>query len=120
MPNPIVWKSPLHEFSAKMMGLSLPKALVLSPGKEVDVRVEPFCGSEVCDMTITTIDSSTVEQVCRQAEIAASIQHVERRSCDKCREAFFTALSPSEKAWLYANDPKLGPIIGMEVRGGSV
>jgi hypothetical protein len=69
------------------------------------------------DLSVVAKETSTILQVCRQAEIAAAIQHVERRACDKCREAFFHELTKDEKRWLYANDPKLGPVIGVGTEG---
>jgi len=119
MPNPIAWKSPKRPCTAKVCGLVVPRAMVTEPGRDVDVEVTPFCGKEPCSMTVAATERSSIDQLCRQAEIAASIQHVERRACKECHEAFFHELSRDEKRWLYASDPKLGPVIGLNVEGDS-
>lgn len=118
MPNPILWKPPKNECSAKISGLSVPKPMVVSPGQDVTVKVATLCGKETCEMVVSPTETTTVGQLLRQSEIAASIQHVERRACDHCRERFFHDLDQTEKAWLYASDPKLGPVLGIGVGRG--
>lgn len=119
MPSPIVWKKPKRECTAKVSGLVIPKAMVTEPGRDVDVSAYPFCGKEHASLTVSATERSTIEQLCRQAEIVLSIQHVERRACQECQEAFIHELSRDEKRWLYASDPKLGPIIGMNIAEGA-
>lgn len=117
MPNPIVWNRPKGTCSAKIAGVEIPPSMPVSPGMLISVSVVTFCGLEVCELVISPTEISTCAQVVRQSQIAASIQHVERRKCDGCIEAFFRELSPSEKAWLYASDPKLGPVLGISHKG---
>lgn len=113
MTRQIVWRKPKNPFSASMLGVGLPHEMVVRPGAVIDVKVVTICGRESCSMSVVVREQSTVAQVCRQSEIAASIQHVERRACGTCREMFFREITADEKLWLYANDPNLGRVIGV-------
>lgn len=113
MTRQIVWRNPRNEFSASIGGIVVPGNTTVQPGTNVAVRVVTMCGKEFCEMSVVVREISTISQVCRQAEIAASIQHVERRACDACRESFFQGIAPDERSWLYANDPRLGRVIGV-------
>lgn len=113
MTRQIVWRNPRNEFSASIQGLVVPGNTIVQPGTSVAVRVVTMCGRESCEMSVVVRELSTISQVCRQAEIAASIQHVERRACGTCREMFFREITSDEKLWLYANDPSLGRVIGV-------
>lgn len=120
--NPIVWSAPRGAFSAFVLAgegaakLAVVPSFVVHPGQDLHLAVEALCGTKV-EMVIGAKAASTVGQLARQAQVAATIQHVERRACDRCMERIFSMLTPAEKRYLYAEDPKLGPVLGI---GGTV
>jgi len=120
--NPIVWSAPRGAFSASVQSgdggakLAVVPSFVVQPGQDLALAVEALCGTRV-EMVIGTRTAASVAQLARQAQVAATIQHVERRACERCMERIFSMLTPAEKRYLYAEDPKLGPVLGI---GGTV
>lgn len=117
MPTaPIVWGKPLGPYTVAIGRIQLSETSQVQPGKDYEIQIATLCGREVADMTVSPTEVTTAAQLARRSQVAASIQHVERRACDSCRERFFT-LTSDEKRWLYASDPRLGPILGLDAKG---
>lgn len=116
--NPIVWSAPRGAFSASVPAgdggakLAVAPSFVVHPGQDLHLAVEALCGTRV-EMVIGTRVAASVSQLARQAQVAATIQHVERRACGRCMERIFSMLTSAEKKYLYAEDPKLGPVLGI-------
>lgn len=111
------FQDPKHTWSATIGGISVLPGTMLTQGREVSIKVQTMCGDECADATVSVMHDMTVVEAARRMQLAASIQHVTRRACTKCRNQYQYGTSHDEKKWLVSQEPKLGPIVGMDTRG---
>lgn len=112
-----MFNPPVHAWSATINGLAVPNNTMLDPGKEVEIVCKTMCGDETARGEYILQDRMSIEEAARRAQLAASIQHVTRRGCLKCRDAYQHGTNAYEKDFLRSTYPELGPIIGLDVRG---
>ena len=111
------FKQPVHAWTAKMFGVLVPPATRLTIGKELHITCTTMCGSEIADGDYIIQQEMSVEEAVRRAQFAASIQHVTRRGCKKCRDQYQHGTTSQERQYLNATHPELGPIVGLDQRG---
>lgn len=113
----MLFNVPVHAWSASINGLAVPNNTMLDSGREVHIKCYTMCGDETADGEYVLQERMSIEEAARRAQIAASIQHVTRRACKKCRDQYQHGTNHHEKDFLRATYPELGPIIGLDVRG---
>lgn len=111
------WKPPVGEWSVHVGTERLaPSRLVPRDSPlPLNVLVWTLCGKEDVRIVAVPKEDCTVSQFARQCQIVASAHHPSQRACRECLEAFAFRLTPHERTFLYTADPKLGPIVGVEI-----
>ena len=110
------WKAPSGAWQVSYIGIALPPGALVLPDKTYKVSTLALCGSdEIQYVECSPITAMTAIEFARRVQVLSSIQHVTRRACAACRDAYKHALTAQEKRWLYTTQPQLGPIIGIEV-----
>ena len=112
-----IFNQPVHRWTAKMFGVHVSPATRLVAGKEIHIQCNTMCGGEIADGDYIIQQDMSVEEAVRRAQFAASIQHVTRRGCIKCKDQYQHGTTSSERDYLNSTHPELGPIVGLDQRG---
>lgn len=73
-----------------------------------------FCGREQATVDLALSRDMPMLQFVRRARVVASIQHAKQNRCQYCVPVMQHRLSPEERAWVYAANPTLGKILGLD------
>lgn len=111
------WKAPVGPWRAGLGLIDLAPGASVRPGVDYNITVRTLCGRE--DVVITAQPKEAVPLVVfvRQVQLVASIQHVRRRACRLCAGRYGTMLTPFERRFVYATEPQLGPVVGVNATG---
>lgn len=111
------FQQPAHAWQAKRFGLVVTGTTHLNPGDDIAIDCKTLCGDETAKGEYTITNRMSVAEAVRRAQFAASIQHVMRRACTKCRDLYQHGTNRFERQYLITTHPELGPIIGVDLRG---
>lgn len=114
--NPaVVFRHPRGNWRVRVGTYALKPYDLCHPSQTYTAEVNMLCGSAVYELQEgSPLFSMTAVEFARRVQILGSIQHVTRRACLTCRTAYREALTPDEKKWLYATQPSVGSILGLE------
>lgn len=73
-----------------------------------------YCGREQATLDLHVKASMPMPKFIERARIAASVQHHKQNGCQECPAVMRAHLTPSEKTFIYAGNPSLGKILGLE------
>ena len=109
------FRQPRGDWRVSIGGFPLKPYDLCRPDRTYRVEANMLCGSEVYDaLECSPVYVMTAVEFARRVQVVASIQHVTRRACKVCREAYRDGLSPDEKRWLYSTAPTMGRALGFE------
>lgn len=121
MPGPTIertWSAPRGPYRVRVGVVIIPGSGRVLPGVEYEVQVRTLCGSEDVRIACQSREACAGSDLARRAQLVASIQHVERRSCTVCMEHWGQTLTAFERRFLYATAPRLGAILGFATGPG--
>ncbi len=79
--------------------------------------VRTLCGREEVVITASPKEAVSMLVFVRQVQLVASIQHVRRRACRICAARYGSMLTAHERRFIYATEPQLGPVLGVDATG---
>lgn len=114
--NPaFAFRLPRGDWRVRVGGHVLKPYDLCHPNQVYSAEVNMLCGSAVYELQEgAPLFIMTAVEFARRTQIIGSIQHVTRRACRTCKDAYREGLSPDEKRWLYASQPEMGEILGFE------